>query len=223
VKGPLIVAAILVAFAGGVYGLWRMVGGQVEVAGVRAEQTVNAEVEFSLASPDGRPVSDAPVRLVFGPSPERQSPAAGHTATTDSTGRVRVATSITMDKQPRQRPTNFVDSLFTRAEATDHLVVGAELDYMTFRWLYVIELFRFQQGGDIVVEGPRLFTRDEQGRFSREANSVDGGWDIADLGGMRLTTAGHELTAFALEPKDGAAGTWTVSLTFVRQPEPVRR
>lgn len=222
-KGTLIVAAIVVAFAGGVYGLWRMVGGQVEVAGVRAEQTVNAEIEFALADAERRPIADAPVRLVFRPTPERQSPSAGHTARTDSAGRVRIATSIVMDKQPRKRPTDFVDSLFSRAEATDHLVVGAELDYLTFRWLYVVEIFRFQQDGDVVVEGPRLFTRDEQGRFSREAKLVDGGWEIADLGGMRLTSPGHELTGFALAPKDGVVGTWNVSLTFVRQADPVRR
>lgn len=216
-KGALIVGAVLLAFAAGVYGLWRMVGGQVETAGARASQSVTVDVSLTLVGADGRPVAVAPVRLLLGPSPERQSPGAWHHFTTDEAGRVRATVPAQMDKLPKKRPANFVDGLFSRPEAADHLVIGVQLGDVTFRWLYAIELFRFREGGDVVSGGVRLFTRDEQGRFTREATQSGDRWEIAGPEGGRLSTPGKALTAFELAPKPESADAWALSLTFTFQ------
>ena len=222
-KGLLILVAVLVAFAAAVVGLVRMVGGQVQVAGVRSEQTVSLDVAFALTDAAQRPIPEASVRVVVGRVPESQPAEAGQRFTTDASGTFRFTTTARMDRTPKKRPTNFLDSLFSRPQTTDHLVAGVELDYMTFRWLYVFDLFRFQDEGDVMSEGLRVFTRDAQGRFTQSALHDESGWHMADLDGLSLTTPGNELSDFSLDRQDRSADAWTLSLTFRRLPDAVLR
>lgn len=221
-KGAGLVLGILLAFFLAALGLWNMVGGLVEEAGVRAEDAVTLDVTFRLVDAGGQGISDAPVRLVFGASPERQPVSAGTSFATAGDGSFGFETTAPMDRRPRKVSANFFSGLFARPEATNHLAIGAELDYMAYRWLYVADLFRFQESGDLVLDGLRIFSRDERGRFSHEARRSDGGWDMPDLEGMRLTTPGNEITA-TLAPKADVAAAWTLSLTVTRQPPPAVR
>jgi hypothetical protein len=187
-----------------------------------ADDPSTLDVHFKLTDLDYKPIPGQTVRLVFGSEPGRQPPTGGYSFVTDVNGDARFGAMVTIDKRLRKIPTNFVDSLFSHPKLTDHLTVAAELDYMTYRWLYAVDMFRFPEGGDVMLDGFTVFTRDAQGRFTRKAVQTDGGWRMADLGGLILTTPGHEPWNFALEPGSDPAH-WTLQLAFKRYPAPVRR
>ena len=211
----------LVLFAVASAGLWRTVGGLVDQAGAREEQSVSLDVRFALTDRDGTPIPNADVRLVFGGDPAGQPVSSGQRFATDAGGLQTFTTKATLDKVQKKRPTNFVSSLFTDPELTDHLGVGAELSYMSHRWLYVAHLYRFPDG-DVLHDGLSLYTRDAEGRYSRPAQRDGEGWKIADLEPMRMSTLGHELTVFAFDRKAGS-DDWAVSIGFTRQPAPIVR
>jgi hypothetical protein len=188
-----------------------------------AGSPVSLDVDFRLTDLDYQPIRGANVRLVFGDEPWRQPASAGAAFTTGPDGDARLTVQTTIDKRLKKLPTNFVDSLTSLPKETDHLTVGAELGYAAFRWLYIVDMFRFPQGGDVSDGLSSLYSRDGQGRFSRKASYDGRAWKIADLNGMPLTTAGHDVYDFRLQPKAGATNAWTLKLAFKRHPEPVRR
>jgi hypothetical protein len=116
-------------------------------------------------------------------------------------------------------------SLISRRQKTHHLIVAAELGYMTFRWLYVVDVYRFPDGTSALLDGLSIYTPDAGGRFTRLAAHDASGWQMADLGGMVLTTAGYEPWDFMLQPdeSDPTHRRWSLRIAFRRQPEPVRR
>lgn len=211
----------VVAFAVATSALWRTVGGLVEQAGAREERTVALDVRLTLHDHDGSPLSGAPARVVIGKAPEQQPPTAGYSFVTDATGAHAFTAQATIDKAARTRPTNWLDSLFATAEQTDHVSVGVELGYLTYRWLYVADLYRFAQG-ETLFDGLQLYTRNPQGYFSVKAERDGDSWKIADLGATRLTTQGYQLTSFAFDRK-GESDDWTLALAFTRAPAPVVR
>lgn len=217
-----IAVATVVLFVVAASALWRTVGGLVEQAGAREERRVQVAVSFTLRDDRGQPVANAPVRIVLGGAPQDQPAAAGTVFTTGADGSARVTTAATIDQAARTRPTNFLDSLFAKAEPTDHIAFGVELDYLTYRWLYVGDLYRFMDGDVVFPDGLALFSRDTGGRFSRRAVAHDDGWEITDLGAMRLTTPGHALTGFQWQPAAGA-DEWQLSLTLRRDAPPTVR
>ena len=107
---------------------------------------------------------------------------------------------------------------------TDHLMVAAELEYMAYPWLYAIDVHRFPNG-DVLMDGASVFTRDARGNFTRKAEVDASGWRMADLGGMVLTTPGHEAWHNLLQPdpSDATGKQWMLELAFKRSPAPVRR
>jgi hypothetical protein len=199
------------------------IGGTGGEAG--AEDRVALSVEFTLTDLEYRPLPKAPVRLVLGTPPDWQSASAGHRFVTDAEGTHRFTTSTVLDKLARKRPTNFLGSLVSGAEQTDHLRVAAELGYMTFRWLYAVDVYRFPRGGDVLLDGFAVYTPDARGAFTRRAKQESGGWTMPDLGGLALTHPGHEPWNFMLEPDpaDPSNLRWTLRIAFKRSPEPVRR
>jgi hypothetical protein len=219
----LTVVAALVLFAVAVVALRQTVGGLVNQASVRGTESALLDVRFRLTDLDDKPQPNASVRLVLGNEPWRQPRSAGQTFVTDEHGEHRVTMTVPIDKVQKKMPTNFLDSLFSRPKLTDHLAVAAELDYMTFRWLYVADLYRFVEGGDVLSDGLRVYTRDEQGSYSRKAEYDGKSWQMADLGDMRLTTPGYDLRDFAFDRKNGTRDQWTLSLAFKRFPDPVVR
>ena len=185
---------------------------------------VPLDVQFKLTDLDYKPIPGVPVRMAFGPDPAWQAPEAGTRFTTDAAGEFRFTASAAPDEQAKKMPTNFRDSLTARPQPTDHLRIATELPYMTFRWVYVVDLWRFRNGGDILNDGVTVYTPDEGGRFTRKAKRIDGGWLMADLKGLVLTTLGHEPWDFQLEPSaDPKSPGWSLRLAFKRSPPPVRR
>ena len=144
---------------------------------------------------------------------------------TDAAGAHRFTTKTGLDRRARKRPTNFASSLGSGAEPTDHLMVAAELGYMTFRWLYVVDVYRFLRGGDVLLDGFSVYATDARGAFTRKAKQESGGWLMPDLGGLALTHPGHEPWNFVLEPDPAGPSDlhWVLRLAFKRSPDPVRR
>lgn len=177
---------------------------------------------FQLLDPSNTPIPDVEVRVVFGCEPGWHSAGAGRQFVTDAEGRAEFTTEITLDRRLRKVPTNFWSSLVSLPQWTDHLTVATELEYMTFPWLYVAEINRFSGGDPVMVDGIAVYTRDAAGNFTIPARQVDGGWQMAELGGMRLTSPGHEIADFALQPDDDdpAGERWTLRLAYRRWPAP---
>jgi hypothetical protein len=195
------------------------------VSGEAGDDRVVLTVEFKLTDLDGTPLPSAPARLVFGSTADWQGANAGHRFVTDARGTHRFTTSVVLDKQWRKLPTNFASSLVSLPEQTDHLTVGAELEYATFRWLYAVDVYRFPRGGDVLLDGFSVYTRDARGAFTNKAKQDSGGWKMSDLGGLALTHPGHEPWNFMLQPDpaDPSHRRWTLRIAFKRSPEPVRR
>ena len=186
---------------------------------------VSLDVQFKLTTPDYQPIASAPVRVTFGAESTWQAPGTGTSFVTDATGTFRFTATAPIDTQQKKIPTNFADSLLSRPQPADHLLVATELAYMNFPWLYVIDLWRFRNGGDVMTQGVSVYTRDETGRFTRKAREQNGGWLMADLKGLALTTPGHEPWDYLLEPGPPGATPpkWTLRLAFKRWPAPIKR
>jgi hypothetical protein len=198
--------------------------GCAPAAGVQLRE-VQVRVRFALTDLDYRPIAGAPVRVVFGSDPDWQRRSSGHRFTTDAKGEHRFATRVSLDTQRRKIPTNFVGNLLSGPQLTDHLLIGAELEYATFSWLYTVGVFRFSDGADVLLDDEAIYTRDSEGNFTHRAVHDDAGWRIADLGGLVLTSPGHQPWNFMLQPESARAGAtqWTLDMAFKRSPAPVRR
>jgi hypothetical protein len=187
-------------------------------------QPVALDVTFKLTDLEYHPLPNVPVRLVFGSDPDWQGAAAGKRVVTDAKGDAHFTTNVTLDPKLRKVPTNFVGSLVSGPQQTDHLTVAAELEFADFHWLYVADLFHFRQG-DTMTDGLSVYTPDERGRFVRKAEYDGHAWKMRDLKGLMLTHPGYEISDFTLspDPADTSGKRWTLRLAFKKSPPPVRR
>ena len=191
----------------------------------KSAEPVPLSVRFKLTDPDYTPIAGANVRLVLGAEPGWQNATAGQRFVTDTDGMHHLQERVILDSSSLKRPTNFVDSLFSRAEPTDHLQIAAELEFAGHRWLYVADLHRFRRDGDLLLTGTAVYSADAGGAFTRKAKVTDAGWRMADMDGAVLTTPGHKAWESRLQPDatDAALKRWTLEIGFMRSPEPVRR
>jgi len=182
-------------------------------------------VRFRLTDLDYKPIPKAPVRIVFGSDAGWQNAGAGQSFVTDAKGEHTFTANVVFDRQMKKVPTNYRDSLSSPPVPMDHLLVATELEYATYRWVYALDVFSIPPGGDTLLEGTTLWTRDARGNFTRQAKQDRDGWHLPELGGLVLTVPGHEPWNFALRPDetDPARGRWTLDLAFKRHPAPIRR
>ncbi len=187
-------------------------------------QPVALEVRFKLTDRDYKPLAGVPVRIVFGSDPGWQNPSAGQRFATDAKGEATLRANVVLDKQLRKMPTNFVSSVLSRPQETDHLRVAAEMEYLDQHWLYTVDVVRFASG-DVMQDDFSLYTTDPQGRFTQKAEQGTNGWKIAGLGGLILTKPGYEPWDFNLDidPSDPSRKRWILRLAFMKYPAPVRR
>jgi hypothetical protein len=187
-------------------------------------QPVTLDVTFKLTDLENHPLPNVPARVVFGSDPDWQSAGTGKRVITDAKGEAHFTANVALDQKLRKVPTNFVGSLVSGPQQTDHLAVAAELEFADFHWLYVADLFRFRQG-DTMTDGLSVYTPDERGRFVHKAEYDGHAWKMRDLKGLMLTHPGYELGDFALapDPADPSAKRWTLKLAFKKSPPPVRR
>ena len=185
---------------------------------------VRLDVSFRLTDLDYKPITGETVRIVLGSGSGWQGGSAGTTVVTDANGAARLQTDATLDMRMRKVPTNFVGSLLATPQATRHVQVAVELPYMTFRWLYAIDICRFPNG-DVMLDGFSVYTRDDGGAFTRKAAESADGWRMQDLSGLVLTMPGYQPWDYLLEP-DGSETSqtrWTLRFAAKRYPPPVRR
>lgn len=187
-------------------------------------QAIALEVRFKLTDLEYRPLAGEKVRVVFGTDPAWRAPGSGHAFTTDAKGEASFTTQASLDRRWRSPSGPLPPALPNLPQATDHLLAAAELAYAGFHWLYAVDLCRFRNG-DVLQDGFEVFTPDAKGQFSRKADRDGRDWRMAELGGLLLTSPGHEPWNYLLEPLDAAASPprWRLTLAFKRAPAPVRR
>lgn len=189
-------------------------------------QPVALEVAFRLTDLDYKPIPDARVRIVFGSDKDWRAPAAGRTIVTDAKGEARFSAPVTLERRMRKKPTSFAASLASTPQPTEFLQIGAEMEYAGFRWLYVIDVYRFPDG-DSLLDGFDVYTADDKGAFTHQAKHEPkgGGWLMADLRGLALTTPGYDAFDFMLapDPADASGTRWLLNVSFKRHPAPVMR
>ena len=186
---------------------------------------VSLAVRFRLTDLDYKPIPKVPVRMVFGSDAGWQKAGAGHQFVTGDNGEHTFTAGVVLDRQMKKVPTNYRDSLSSQPVPMDHLLVAAELEYATYRWLYALDLFHIPPGGTMTGGVPALWTRDASGNFTRQAKQDRDGWHLPELGGLVLSAPGYEPWKFALGPDDTdpSGGKWTLDLAFKRHPAPIRR
>jgi hypothetical protein len=190
----------------------------------RPAGAVSLAVRFKLTDLDGKPIPKTDVRIVFGSDKNWQDANAGQRFVTDANGEHRFTASVVLDRQMKKLPTNYIESLKSAPRPMDHLLVGAELEYATIRWLYALDLFHIPPG-DSMLSDRTVWIRDPRGNFTRQPKQDRNGFHLPEMGGLVLTGLGHEPSDFALKPDDTdpSGGRWTLTLGFKRHPEPIRR
>jgi len=187
---------------------------------------ITLDVTFKLTDPNYAPIPNVPVRVVFGSEKDWQAPGGGRRINTDAKGEARFSAPLALERRMKKKPTNFASSLVSSAQPAEFLQVGAEMEYAGFHWLYVIDVYRFPDG-DSMLDGFDVYTVDDKGAFTRKATreSKGGGWLMADLKGMALTTPGYDAYEFMLapDPSDASRKRWRLNVSFKRYPAPVMR
>ena len=178
------------------------------------QKPISLHVRFKLTDNDNKPLPGVDVRLVFGCDPSWQKGNAGLRFVTNEIGEHHLTADVMLDKRRRKMPTNFLDSLFSWPQKTDHLKVGAELEYLGMRWLYIVDICRFPDKYTVMLDGFSIYRPDINGDFTKEQRRVDGIWQIEVGNGQRLTRPGFEPDGFMLQPNDDDPGAWTLRLGF---------
>lgn len=188
-----------------------------------AAAPVPLDFHFKLTDMADKPVPPVQVRVVFGAVGDWQHPDAGQVFTTDLVGEARFSALASIAKRSYKRPTNFVDSLFSRAEPTDYLPVALQLEYAGRQRLLVIKLYRFRSDGTVLLSGLGVYTPDAKGRFAVQGKKVNGyDWKIPEPDGLASGHPGFDVAEFKLGHDTGDE-PWKLSLTLRRLPEPKRR
>lgn len=189
-------------------------------------RVVPFEVRCIVTDRDNRPLEGVDVRLMLDSGPVVHEAGRGVVFRTDPEGKHVARLSGALTPGAMKRPTNFMDSLFSRKEATDDLQLAAELEYLGTRLLYVIQLHRFREEPAVLYYGFSVYAQDERGNFTREVKQdKDGGWRFPGLGGLVCSDPGYRLAGglFYPDEADPAGERWIFECRLMRSPEPVRR
>jgi len=186
-------------------------------------QTIDLDVSFKLTDIDYKPLANVPVRLVFGSDKDWQNKDAGYKFTTDAKGEATLQTKVILDKVFRKIPTNYIDSLFSLPLPRQHLIAAAELEYMNLPALYAVDIVCLP-GGTTMQDDFYLYSRDQDGNFSRRVQPREYGTLRPDLVGYVLQGPGYEPWDYSLLPfeSDPPGQHWGLKLAFKRSKAPVK-
>jgi hypothetical protein len=193
-------------------------------------QTASLEVELKLTDQDYQPISDEPIRLVFGVG-DWQAPGAGIRVVTDADGMARFITEAVVSR--RWSSSNIGFTPFSMPFRGDHIAIGAELAFVmptreggeiTHHWLYTADIRRLPDGDCSSDDLDRVYEAGPDGRFTRLVGTNAAGPNFdALVDGWKLTGAGYKLWDFMLDPAPDTANgkAWHLKLGLMRKPKPV--
>ncbi len=104
---------------------------------------------------------------------------------------------------------------------TWHLASGAEMQYMDFHWIYMVDMVLFPEG-TTMFDHFTIYTPDAQKRYTLQAVQTDNGWSMKDLNGLMLTNPGMESWDHSLSCDENGQN-WTLKLAFKKYPAAVMR
>lgn len=183
------------------------------------------EVRCLVTNRENVPLPGIDLRLMLGSDHTVHEPGRGVVVRTDSQGKHVAQLPGELTPGAIKRPTNFMDSLFSRKEPTDELLLGVELEHLGTRMLYVTTLRRFRADGTVLHGELAIYMRDDRGNFTRAVpRDQNGDWRFPHLGGLVVNDPGFRLAGGLFYP-DGSdpAGRWILECQIMRSPEPVRR
>jgi hypothetical protein len=182
-----------------------------------SSRQVQLAVTFKLTDPDYHPLPGVPIRLLVCSDKGWQEPDAGYRFVTDANGEGHVTIPAVLDRRWRTMDSSFIGFPML----TDHIAAGAEMEYMNFHWVYVVDSVLYPEGTS-GLDHFSVYTRDGQGRFTRQAVETNDGWIIQDLDGKMITSPGYDPWDFSLA-HDDAGQNWTLKLAFKKFPPAVQR
>ena len=205
------------------FGLVVVLGGLLIFSGVIpvSSQQVSLTVTFRLTDLQYQPLADVPVRLILPCEKNWQEPDSGYRLVTDANGEARLTTKAILDRRWRKMPSNFIGSLIGLPMLTDHLAAGAEMNYMNYHWIYLVDSVLFPDG-TTMQDHFSIYSRDEQGRFTEKAIETNGDWMIKDLKGMMISAPGLAPWDYSLD-HDASRENWTLKLAFKKSPPAIQR
>jgi hypothetical protein len=178
-------------------------------------------VTFKLTDPDYQPLAGVPIRLLFCCDKNWQDPDSGYRFVTDANGEGHVTAQVVLDRRWRKMDSNYIGSLIGLPMLTDHIAAGAEMEYMGYHWVFVVNSVLFPEG-TCMQEYFSVYTRDDQGRFTRKAVETNNGWIIKDLNGQMIGSPGFDVWDYSLD-HDESGRNWTLKLAFKKFPPAVQR
>jgi len=187
-----------------------------------ANHQVPFEVRCTITDRDHAPVENLEVRL----SLDGELAAGRGAMQTDAKGMCDALMTGAIASGVVKRPTNFVDSLFSRAEATDDVRLMAELSSFGGRLLYVLEVHRFRADGALLYTDFRVFAPDKRGHYVSELKRDRYGiWQAFNLGDGSVAYPSYRVAGceFSPDEDDPSGQRWILNCQFERLPEPVRR
>jgi hypothetical protein len=182
------------------------------------------EVTFRVTDPDNNVLPGSPARLVFLCDKTWAEANTGYQVTTDAKGEAHFTAPVKLDRHFRFMPTNFIASLISPPQLTSHLAVGAEMDYMGKKALYVVEMVQFDDG-TTMQDDFYVMLRDKDGRYTQRIDNVPpDGWRVRKLIGFGdlVGGIGYESSDFGLEAPGEKGKPWTLKLAFKKYPPPVQ-
>jgi len=202
------------------------------MAGATQAETITLVVTLKLTDSDYKPLPAQSVRLAFS-GQDWRNPNAGQRVVTDAKGEAHLTAVVAIDRQTKSR--NVGMTPFSLPVGTDHLLIAAELERIlplngrdhAFRWLYTENIFRYEGGETSGGYIDAIFSKDAQGRFTKELDPNLNNLPMAQRTDpeQRAIAAdeGYVPTDFGLErdDTDKAHPRWTLSLAFKRMPRPV--
>ena len=189
--------------------------------GTASAQEVQLDVRFKLTDEDYKPLAEQPVRIAFGPGSDWAAPDVGQRATTDAQGEAQFTAKVELGTAREVRDTSWLNVVDAGEEART-LEAYVALPFLGQEWLYGVKTYTFADG-DGMHRGFDVYLPDASGRYTRKF-SEDAGTHTIDLGnGMVMQGSGYSPWEAQLEPVDGASDRWTLKLSFMKHPEPVRR
>jgi hypothetical protein len=177
-------------------------------------------VTFRLTDYENQPLANVPVRLLFRCDKNWQEPDSGYHFVTDEDGYGWLTVPVVFDRRWRKMPNGFFNTLLTIPMLTDHISVGAEIQYANSHWVYTAEIVLFPEG-TTMQDDYSFYAPDEEGRYTVKASYSKYDWKIREGGRLILTYPGYE-PCWRVLSRGETGKDWSLNLGYKRVRDPVQ-